>query len=88
MQIKENIRVTGLCLGNSPVNGEFHAQRASNAENASIWWSWYQNDWNKPRAVLKLGQFAMPEIYDNWIGLVNSFVDYARQTREVYRIMP
>ena len=32
------LRVTGLCAGNSPVTGEFHAQRASNAENISIWW--------------------------------------------------
>ena len=31
-------RVTGLCAGNSPVTGEFPTQRASNAENASIWW--------------------------------------------------
>ena len=31
-------RVTGLCAGNSPVTGEFPAQRASNAKNASIWW--------------------------------------------------
>ena len=31
-------RVTGLCAGNSPVTGEFPAQRASNAENISIWW--------------------------------------------------
>ena len=30
------LRVTGLCEGNSPVTGEFHAQKASNAENASI----------------------------------------------------
>ena len=30
--------VTGLCTGNSPVTGEFPAQRASNAENVSIWW--------------------------------------------------
>ena len=30
--------VTGLCGGNSPVTGEFPAQRASNAENVSIWW--------------------------------------------------
>ena len=30
--------VTGLCGGNSPGSGEFPAQRASNAENASIWW--------------------------------------------------
>ena len=30
--------VTDLCEGNSPVTGEFPARRASNAENASIWW--------------------------------------------------
>ena len=32
------LRVTGLCEGNSPVTGEFPAQRASNAENISIRW--------------------------------------------------
>ena len=32
------LRVTGLCEGNSPVIGEFTAQRASNAETVSIWW--------------------------------------------------
>ena len=31
-------RVIGLCAGNSPVTREFPAQRASNAENVSIWW--------------------------------------------------
>ena len=30
--------VTGLCVGNSPVTGEFPAQKANNAEHASIWW--------------------------------------------------
>ena len=32
------LRVTGLCEGNSPVTHEFPAQRASYAENVSIWW--------------------------------------------------
>ena len=32
------LRVTGLCEGNSPVTSEFLSQRASNAENVSIWW--------------------------------------------------
>ena len=32
------LRVTGLGAGNSPGTGEFPAQLASNAENASIWW--------------------------------------------------
>ena len=40
VQIKETttLRVTGICAGNSPVTGEFPAQKASNAENVSIWW--------------------------------------------------
>ena len=33
-----NLRVTGLCAGNSPVTSEFPAQMASDAENVSIWW--------------------------------------------------
>ena len=32
------LRVTALCVGNSPVTGEFPAQKSSNAENVSIWW--------------------------------------------------
>ena len=32
------LRLTGLCEVNSPETGEFPAQRASNAENVSIWW--------------------------------------------------
>ena len=30
--------VTGLCVGNSLMTGEFPAQRARNVENVSIWW--------------------------------------------------
>ena len=33
--------VTCLCEGNSPATGEFPPQRASNAENVSIWWRHY-----------------------------------------------
>ena len=32
------LHVTGLGEGNSQLTGEFPAQRASNAENVSIWW--------------------------------------------------
>ena len=34
--------VTGLCVGNSPVTGDFPAQMASDTENVFIWW--YHND--------------------------------------------
>ena len=37
-------RVTGLCAGNSPGTGEFPAQRASYAENVSIWWRHHEED--------------------------------------------
>ena len=37
------LRVTGLCEGNSPVTSEFPSQRASNAENGSIWWRHHEN---------------------------------------------
>ena len=40
------LRVTGLCEGNSPVTGEFPAQRASNAGNVSIWWRHHDIRWD------------------------------------------
>ena len=40
-------RVTGLWEGNSPVTGEFPAQRASNVENVSIWWR--HHEWGSLR---------------------------------------
>ena len=39
------LRVTGLCVGNSQVTGEFPAQMASNAENVSIWWRHHRLLW-------------------------------------------
>ena len=39
------LRVTGPWAANSPVTGEFPAQRASNAENISIWWH-HHGYWN------------------------------------------
>ena len=50
----------GLCDGNSPVTGEFPAQRASNAEKASIWWlhhgrqSWWRHQMETVSALLAI----------------------------------
>ena len=45
-------RVTGLYTGNSPVNGEFPARRASNAENVSIWWRHHAKcQWSNPEEL-------------------------------------
>ena len=35
--------VTGFCEGNAPVTGEFPEQRASNAENVSMWWRHHES---------------------------------------------
>ena len=37
-KLTPKLRVTGLCVGNSPGTGEFPAQMASYAEKVSIWW--------------------------------------------------
>ena len=50
------LRVTGLCAGCSPVTGEFPAQRASNAENVSIWWR--HNGWDDVPVLLILSIIA------------------------------
>ena len=56
------LRVTGLCAGNSPLTGEFPAQKARNAENFShlmtsscdnkIWRSFYSGNIDKPWSLL------------------------------------
>ena len=57
------LRVTGLCAGNSPVTGEFPAQRASNAKNASIWWR--HHDKNEASAYVqpRIPQLTSSDVY-------------------------
>ena len=45
------LRVTKLCVGNSPMIGEFPAQMASNAENGSIWWRHRDHSVESPSMV-------------------------------------
>ena len=49
------LRVTGLCVGNSPGTGEFPAQMASNAENVSIWWRHHVMRWPHDRRIFIMG---------------------------------
>ena len=51
------LHVTGLCAGNSPVTGEFPAQRASNSGNVSIWWR-HHDDTNYMAAGLLRNGFV------------------------------
>ena len=48
------LRVTGLCEGNSPVTGEFLTQRASSAENVSIWWRHHEQKTTKHSTVFSV----------------------------------
>ena len=36
----------------------------------------------------KLGQFAMPDTFENWLGLVNSWFYRVHHTREIYQALP
>ena len=54
------LRVTGLCAGNSPGTGEFPAQRASNAENVSIWWRHHDGKRNQITTCLPKFKFHFP----------------------------
>ena len=54
------LRVTGFCGGNSPVTGEFPAQRASNAENVSIWWRHYNKMFQTYNTIWHRPAYADP----------------------------
>ena len=55
------LRVTGICVGNSPGTGEFPAQMASNAENVSIWWR--HHGYSKIATVTELKHSKFQELY-------------------------
>ena len=59
------LRVTGLCRGKSPVTGEFPAQRASNAENVSIWWRHHEH-WSTDMISLQEDQFHLTCMLSSW----------------------
>ena len=55
--------VTGLCEGNSPVTGELPPQKASNAEDVSIWWRHHDYAVQKNRRVHIAQQWPNQNIY-------------------------
>ena len=56
------LRVTGLCEGKSPVTGEFPAQKASNADNVSIWWRHHAI----PKVVIEVSYLIMRSYLLYW----------------------
>ena len=64
------LRVTGLCVGNSPGTGEFPAQMASYAENVSISWRhhvWLRSILSNIRKLYKHWGNAISAIKQLWI---------------------
>ena len=61
-QIKENIKAPRHwpLRGNSSETGEFPAQMASNAENASIWWRHHSLLWNRFRKFVQRTAVSLP----------------------------
>ena len=57
------LRVTGLCVRNSPGTREFPAQMASNAENVPIWWR--HNEWTSMISQFKLVIAVMKMSWDH-----------------------
>ena len=75
-------RVTGYCAGNSPVTVEFPAQRASNAENVSIWWRNHDEFHNAgPNKLHMNWRLTSEEVYD--VLKLPSYC-FARQTNKLW----
>ena len=76
-----NLRVTGLCAGNSPVTGEFPPKKASNAENVFIWWCYYVDVQMAGGASGWIQYTAIPTSVEqgkmiHWHNLINKAVVY------------
>ena len=66
-------RITGLCERNPPVTDGFPSQRASNAENASIWWCHHGLPWPLlvdmvlyPTNDMHCSRFTVSYLIDPW----------------------
>ena len=75
-------RFTGICQGNSPVTDEFPTQRASNADNVSIWWchhanyaSWYRSWLYESRPAYSMAKCEFKDIisrrHPTWVSLTS-----------------
>ena len=66
------LRVAGLCEENSPMAGEFPAQRASNMENVSTWWRHHGQ--NRPVSNRKGKQQSANRGYIVWMYCIYQYV--------------
>ena len=78
-------RVTGLCAGNSPVTGEFPAQRACDAENVSIGWR-HHVLWSGPHSSSQINFSSSMDTYHMyrkvWEEMANPFPKFVWVVRK------
>ena len=67
---ESKLRATGLCVGNSPVTGEFPAQMASNAETVSIWWRHHVRTLLTPPDTFNINRMFIPA--SKYLALINT----------------
>ena len=79
------LRVTGLWAGNSPVTGEFPAQRASNAENVSIWWRHHEEHLRNTSTGICSSLGALKYDTDNWCSR-RAFPLESDKTTSIYNV--
>ena len=70
------LRVTGLCVGNSPGTGEFPGQMASNAENVSIWWCHHGPSFARVNAPLTSWQLLQCNVVSHWLSTYTKYFLY------------
>ena len=82
------LRVTGLCVGNSPGTGEFPAQMASNAEKVSIWWRHHGMKYRWAYTLLDMAAYircGQGSCKSNWMDIYGLTMHSAKPIRR--RIM-
>ena len=85
-----NLHVTGLCVGNSPVTGEFPAQRASNSENVSIWWRHHDpyDKWNcafvKTLRVTFINALLTHTVSINVLGINKELLKWSKGVKHLF----
>ena len=73
-----NYELLALCERNPPVTSGFPSQRDSHVKSFHVM---------AQSQCEKISQFAMLETSENWFGLVNSCVCFARQARKIHQVL-
>ena len=91
---KKHQSSTGLRAGKFPVTSEFPAQRASNAENVSIWWRHYglheyhsisTQTLNIPRDIFVLYKFIEWR-YGRWLKCIYMYINIPKHVHRYWQL--